>query len=132
MEQDTGKRYKLVRICNGKYLSANARGTKPAQSNEEGILRFDVLQYKVGKTTRCPSRGVACYKELRFANTPAHIHETQHHFNQDKPIAILELEPIGKPVWHSENYNEGKPYEGGVNYRAVKVTRVIKTIRKGG
>ncbi|KKK57599.1 hypothetical protein LCGC14_3052870, partial [marine sediment metagenome] len=81
------RRFKLVRICDGKYLSANQREITPTPPN--------CLEYKVGEVTRVGGMGIACYKTLAYADKTNHIKETRHHFNGGDPIAIIELEPIG-------------------------------------
>ena len=106
-------RYKLVRIVDGRYLSANQRDEKP--------VRNYCLEYKVGKSTAVGGMGVACYKKRENALTPEHVAETRGHFNCGKPIALLELKPSGRTVFKADSYAKGHCYEGGINYRSVEV-----------
>ena len=110
------KRYKLVRIRDNKYISANTR--------------YSPLIYEVGEITTTPGKGVACYKSMEYADTFEHIQETMTFFNYGEPIAILEVEPIGRTVWRAKNYGRGGAYEGGINYRGVRVLNIAKTIRE--
>ena len=98
-------RYKLVRIINGHYLSANQKATAP--------IPDQCLEYVVGRVTRTGGMGVACYKELSDAITPDHIGETMRFFNNGKPIALLKLEPIGGSlVLDPETYKAKGCYAG--------------------
>jgi len=115
------KRYKLVRICNDKFLSANSYSFAPFYPV--------TLEYKVGEVTECEHQGVACYKTLKYADVKDHIDETMKTFNKGNPIAVIELEPVGKPVFRDSRYGKNQVYAGGVNYRAVKVLRVIRVIK---
>ena len=117
------RKFKLVRICEEKYLSANADDSVPRPPF--------CLEYKVGEVTETIGLGIACYKTLKCANTSDHIRETMSSFNRGKPIAIIELEPIGKPVYRDIRYGRSGCYAGGINYRAVKVVRVIKEVKDG-
>jgi len=116
------RRYKLVRLVNGQMLSANQYEIKPIPNV--------CLEYKVGEVTSCDNKGVACYKRLKDANKPKHIDETQHFFNNDKPIAIIIVEPIGRSVFRAFNYGKGDNYEGGINYPAVKTLKTLKIIEE--
>ena len=110
-------RYKLVRIINGHYLSANQKAIVP--------IPDQCLEYVVGWVTRTGSMGVAGYKELSDALTPGHIGETMR-FNRGKPIALLKLEPIGDPLVNDPDiYNVKGCYAGGINYQGVKVLEAI-------
>uniref|UniRef100_A0A6M3LFF7 Uncharacterized protein n=1 Tax=viral metagenome TaxID=1070528 RepID=A0A6M3LFF7_9ZZZZ len=106
-------RYKLARIVNGKYLSANQREREPYPPY--------CLEYEVGEVVEAPNKGIACYKRRKNALTPLHIAETSDYFNNGEPIALLKLEAIGRSVWTSFSYRKGETYEGGINYGKVKV-----------
>lgn len=111
------KRYKLVRIVDGRFFSAN---TLPPRME---------LEYIVGRTTRATGLGVACYKRLEDAKAPRHLRETMGCFNKGKPIAILEVEPVGEADSGADvRYFKGGYYEGGINYPAVKVIKVVARI----
>lgn len=118
-------RYKLARVCNGKYLSANQNEFRP--------VRNRCLEYKVGEVTECGNtEGVACYKTLKDCDKKVHIEETMMSFNGGGPIVILKLKPIGKPLIGAETirYRKGGYYAGGINYKAVEVIEVVRTITK--
>ncbi len=113
------KRYKLVRIVEGEFHSANTE------------MGYGGLKYKVGHTTKAKGRGIACYKTLSYVDRPNHIRETMDSFNGGNPIAILEVKSIGNHTLRADTrYQRGMCYEGGVNYPAVHVVRVVKTIRE--
>lgn len=111
------RRFKLVRIVDGgRYVSAN--------TTDESML-----EYKVGEVTSAPQKGVACYKQLRYAVSPHHTRETSGFFNGGRPVAILEVEPIGKSIPKVDpRYHQGGAYEGGINYPAVRVVQVVTVI----
>ena len=111
-------RYKLARIVNGKYLSANQGATDP-----DGTF---CLEYRVGEITSTGGVGVACYKKKENALTDDHIRETRNGFNDGKPITLLTLRPIGRPVFSAINYGIGMSYEGGINYRSVEVLKAVQ------
>lgn len=117
------QKFKLVRICEGKYLSANASDTVPRPPF--------CLEYKVGEVTEVDSLGIACYKTLEQASRSNHISETMDAFNGGKAIAVIALEPIGKSVYKDIRYEKGRCYEGGINYRAVKVVGIVRVIEGG-
>ena len=107
------KRYKLVRVVEDKFYSANTIG-------------YRKLEYKVGNITSADGDGIACYKLLKYPKEQRHIRETMHSFNDDKPVAILEVEPLGKAIHLADRrYRKGFPYEGGINYFAVHIVRVV-------
>ena len=106
-------RYKLARIVDGRYLSANQQDDLPVANR--------CLEYKVGAVVGVGGKGIACYKKRENALKPHHIDETRGHFNCGKPIALLELKPSGKPVFKALEYEKGRCYEGGINYRSAKV-----------
>ena len=111
-------RYKLARIVNGLLLSANSYLKSP-----DGI---SCLEYKIGEITKTNKdsetyRGIACYKTKEAALLLEHIDETRGSFNRGNLIVLLKLRPIGKPVWTNCTYRKYGCYEGGINYRSVKV-----------
>lgn len=116
-------RYKLVRIVDGHFLSAN--------SVKRDIYHLFCYEYKVGKITEIPYIGVACYKRLCDANKAHHINEAMYSFNSGNPVAILRVQSFGRPVFRDDRYEAGGVYEGGVNYRKVKVLGVVKIIKGG-
>ncbi|KKM61555.1 hypothetical protein LCGC14_1530630, partial [marine sediment metagenome] len=81
------KRYKLVRIVDGRFYSANTRKDYGFSPNE--------LEYTVGKVTEAANLGIACYKRLEDVRKWDHLDETMR-FHKGKPIAILEVEPMGE------------------------------------
>lgn len=121
------KRYKLVRIVGDRFFSANTLGDNMNIQYGGG----NMLEYKLGEVTACPGcpKGVACYKKLSYADAPNHITETMYSFNNGEPVAILEVEPIGRFIPNVDcRYKKGAIYEGGINYPAVKVIGVVKKI----
>lgn len=111
-------RYKLVRIVNRRYLSAN----QYAQESD-GV---NCLEYVVGKETSA-KRGVACYKAESNATVLHHILETRDYFNKGKPIALLKLESIGRCIPYPDaRFKSGGVYRGGVHYPKVKVLEVVQ------
>ena len=110
-------RYKLVRIVDGRYLSANTMEREPDGDS--------CLEYKVGEKTSVKDMGVACYKKKENALVPKHIKETQHYWNGGDPIALLKLKPIGRRVFTTCSYRKGMCYEGGINSRGVEVLEVL-------
>lgn len=109
------KRYKLVRIVDGRFLSANTV--------------CNPLTYTVGEITETRGIGIACYKKLKCVRVYKHISETMNAFNRGNPVAILEVESIGRHIPKADTrYRPGYCYEGGVNYPAVKVIRVVQRI----
>lgn len=111
------KRYKLVRIVDGEFHSANTP--------------WEPLTYTIGEVTSAPNLGIACYKTLEYADRPNHIRETQLSFNDGNPIAILEVKSIGRHIPKPDPYRycRGGCYEGGVNYSSVRVIKVVKKIK---
>ena len=109
------KRYKLVRIIDGEFFSAN--------TIENPIL------YKVGEVAGAEDKGIACYKSLKSVDKPSHIEETRYSFNGGNPIAILEVEPRSEPCWDTPAYGKGGVYAGGINYQSVKVLSVVRIIK---
>lgn len=93
--------YKLVRIVDGKYLSANTEASKPS-----GCYWENCLEYKIGETTYDhplggDNEGLSAYETFALAKgkkhgrNPSlyrygyHIRETMHSFNEGRPVAIL-------------------------------------------
>ena len=110
------KRYKLVRIINDKFYSANTT--------------YRPLKYVIGKITSAKPPGLACYKLLKNAKVQENIKETMQRFNGGEPVAILEVRPIGSALPLVDiRYKVGGVYEGGINYLSVCVIRVVKTFR---
>lgn len=111
------KRYKLTRVVDGRFFSANT----PSPTEQ--------LEYVVGEITKAGGLGIACYKDLGKVITYNHISETMDSFNAGNPVAILEVESIGRHISKADiRYLKGSCYEGGVNYPAVKVIRVVAKI----
>ena len=109
------KKYKLVRVINGKYFSANTTRSP--------------IEYRIGEIATVDGRGIACYKRLGDVNKWEHLDETSRGFNGKEPVAILRVVPIGGRVYRDPyRYGKGGSYEGGINYRSVKVEAVVKTI----
>ena len=108
------KKYKLVRVINGKYFSANTICAP--------------IEYRIGEIAAVDGRGIACYKRLADVDRWKHLKETSDYFNNRGLVAILWVVPIGRTVFRAENYRPGGSYEGGINYRSVKVEAVVKTI----
>lgn len=112
------KRYKLVRIIHGRFFSANTP-------------KYGCLEYIVGKVTGTPYKGIACYKLLRYAKIFRIIDETMNSFNDGRPVAILEVKPVGKAIPKVDmRYAKDFCYEGGINYPSVCVTKVTAIIDK--
>ncbi len=112
------KRYKLARIVDGRFLSANQGETWPVGER--------CLEYRVGEIVSASNKGIACYKRKEDALKEHHIKETRDSFNSGNPIALLTLKPIGRVVYKAENYGKGMVYEGGVNYRSVEVLKAVQ------
>lgn len=111
------KRYKLVRIINGKYFSANTKDNP--------------IRYEVGEIAKNRNLGIACYKTVKSTVARDHINETRYSFNNGNPIAILEVEPIGKQAYRDIRYGKNGCYEGGINYESVRVLSVVRVIDNG-
>ena len=113
------RRYKLARIVNGQYLSAN-----------QCLFKADgkhCLEYIVGQTTSIDNEiGIACYKTKRNALKRDHIGETKD-YNNGKPIALLTLQTTDEPTkFHPFVYSKAGCYSGGINYPSVMVLEAME------
>ncbi len=116
-------RYKLARVVDGMYLSANNEAERPWP--KATIFADSCLEYKVGEVTTAKGKGVACYAKREDAMRLAHRQEAQG-FNHGMPIVLLTLRPIGRTVYADKRYCKGGAYEGGRNYRSVEVLAVTR------
>lgn len=109
------KRYKLVRIVNERYFSANTTDNR-------------CIEYKIGEMAQASGKGMACYKTIKYATHPHNLREAMF-FNGGKPVAVLVVEPTARAIPEADiRYRKGGCYEGGINYPAVRVAKVLQVI----
>ena len=106
--------YKAVRVENGEYLSV-LTGSRAGEDfhGSKGKL---ALRYIVGESISAPGAGIFCLESLDWA---MNHYVTGSTLRASGPVAILEVEGIGRPVM----VNTTRP-AGSVNYPSVKVLSV--------
>lgn len=109
------RRYKLVRVVDdGRFLSANTLNNP--------------VEYKIGEVVEVGRKGIACYKKFRDVYKYTHLGETMNSFNDGRPVAILQVQSIGRVIYRDKRYRLRECYAGGVNYRGVRVIAVTRRI----